>query len=429
MAVGITTGIKHTDPFELVLSNNSYIITGSNQQGTFAISASSPSDGQIYAISSNPDIIKIQQVTQQVTQTSNLSTIFFITKNYGSAIITVGQDVGTGYYADKTPEIKSVYVCMRHDVGDTLNDTNWSVISEVAQDGCGSLYWAIGDAKNITLNGNIGAGCTLNNYACGVFILHFNLPINNVADNNIIFGGFTQINPGYISGDIIYDITIVDSKDSRDNSDGTLYFNISHWNTGTGDFIYGSNLGGWQGCDLRYDILGATSTQPSGYGSANLDTARTGYNATSATLTNPKANTLLAALPADFRSVLKLWNRWISAKRHISLSVEDEIPNDIEEIIDAVTLLTEFEVWGSCTKSNPYEQNYQVQMDYYKMGKQQARCDQTFVYIKYWWLASPTIWDNFYWCVMDANKNTNTSHKPDTSAAYNSHGIAPAFKV
>ena len=54
---------------------------------------------------------------------------------------------------------------------------------------------------------------------------------------------------------------IRDRCDSNYNSsytDGRKGFNTNHW----GNY----NYGGWKGCDARYDILGSTNKQPSGYG-------------------------------------------------------------------------------------------------------------------------------------------------------------------
>ena len=131
-----------------------------------------------------------------------------------------------------------------------VNNTNWTTISEISQAGTGDQYWSIGDMKSITLNGNIGEGLTLDNFETNVFILHFNYPMNNVAENNIIWGGFK-------TSDGI-NIALVDSQYSSTSADGSKYFNMNHWSD--------KNFGGWRGTCLRYDILGATSTAPSQYG-------------------------------------------------------------------------------------------------------------------------------------------------------------------
>lgn len=281
-----------------------------------------------------------------------------------------------------------------------LNDYSWAEISAIAQAGTGADYFNIGDCKEIKLNGNIGNRLTLNNEALYVFILHFNYPMNNVADNNIIFGGFkTSLFDGT-------DIALCDTSSSSDK----IRLSINHWDS--------YNYGGWKGADCRYDILGITSTPPSDYGAKHTDSC-IGYNATAAVLTNPKENTLLAALPSDFRSVLRLWSRWIDAKGNKSNTEEG-----IEETVDIISFLAEFEVHGFHTYANEYEQNHQTQMEYYRLGNSTVKYkhSDTLSAVR-WCYASPVNQNNFVFC------GANTDGTPSGSAADYSCGMAPAFKV
>ncbi|MBR3746648.1 MAG: hypothetical protein IKN27_06775, partial [Selenomonadaceae bacterium] len=169
-------------------------------------------------------------------------------------------------------------------IGTALDDWTWEQISAVSLAGLGDVYFDIGDSKEITLNGNIGDYLTLENEKLRVFILHFNYAMNGTPDNNIIWGGFKTADGT--------DVALCDGKyGAYPLTDGTICFTMNHWGN--------VNYGGWKGADLRYDILGATSTQPNDYGKEHT-TANVGYDATAATLTNPKADTLLAALPSDF---------------------------------------------------------------------------------------------------------------------------------
>ena len=58
-------------------------------------------------------------------------------------------------------------------VSDTLNDNDWDVISEVSDAGQGANYWAIGDRKQVTLNGTVGS-LSLSNFSTYAFIIGFN---------------------------------------------------------------------------------------------------------------------------------------------------------------------------------------------------------------------------------------------------------------
>ena len=67
-----------------------------------------------------------------------------------------------------------------------------------------------------------------------------------------------------------------------------------------------------------------------------------------ATIDTPVANTLMAALPSDLRVVLRLWNRYVDYKGNRS----NTDANCSTATVDALSLLAEFEVFGSRTHAN-----------------------------------------------------------------------------
>lgn len=279
---------------------------------------------------------------------------------------------------------------------------DWATISTRSKDGTAANYYDIGDYKEITLNGDVGGGLTLQNTTLRVFILHINLPMNGVAENNIIWGGFKTTGGTYVA--------LIDDLYDKDSTDGTACFNLNHWGA--------TNYGGWKGCDLRYDILGATSTQPSDYGQKHT-TANVGYNATAATLTNPKANTLLAALPADFRNALRLWSRWIDAKGNCS-----NVDANIEETIDAVTLLTTFERDGHADGSaNKYEKGHATPMMYFVSKNYVSPKSFSTLKATKCWSPSAKYNSDTIFCGFNFNI-TNTPRDTSYSLA-----LAPAFKT
>lgn len=240
-------------------------------------------------------------------------------------------------------------------IPDDVNDATWEQISKVSVAGTGDTYWDIGDCKAVTLNGQIGDYLTLTNETLYVFILDFNHPINKTtADNNIVWGGFkTALTGGK-------DVALCDNGYNSEKTNG-LYFNLNHKTY--------MNYGGWKGCDFRYDILGATSTAPSSYNvSKSLETV--GYDATQAAISNPKENTLMDVFPNDLRSVLRLWNRYVDYKGNSSNSDA----NCSTPTIDAISLLAEYEIFGTKTNAgNSYEQNHQKQMAYYSVGNSKIK--------------------------------------------------------
>lgn len=159
-----------------------------------------------------------------------------------------------------------------------LNNNDWETISAVSQRGKAENYWSVGDTKQITLNGTIG-DTPFNNVQLDVFILGFNHNAS-IEGNGITFGGFFHDQKG---------IALSSIHGTNPSSSGAKWFNINH----SGE----STTGGWKGCDMRYDILGSVE-------------AKNQQNATSVAKTNPVANTLMAALPADFRSVIKPVTKW-----------------------------------------------------------------------------------------------------------------------
>lgn len=353
-------------------------------------------DGVISAVSSDSTIATASVSGTTITVTAVAT---------GNVTVTVSVAAGTNWLAP-TDATASVAVQL---IPTVLNDATWAQISEVAQAGTGSNYWDIGDVKMITLNGKIGAGLTLTNQSLGVFILDFNHVDNGVSDNNIIFGGFKS---ALTNGK---DVALCDSFYNTAPTSGTKAFSMNHWH---GGLAYGSNYGGWKGCDLRYDILGATSTQPSGYGAIKT-TSNVGYDATAETLTTPVADTFLAALPSDLRSVIRLRTHYVDNNGN-----ESNVDANVTAVVDAVSLLGEFEVFGARTNANQYEKNHQVQMAYYANGnakiKHKHSDNSTDVD---WCECSPGYDSANHFCSVSSNGDAI-----EGSARYAS-GLAPAFNV
>ena len=285
----------------------------------------------------------------------------------------------------------------------TLNDNSWDTISQVAQTGLADTIWEIGDCKEIVLNGTVGS-ISLSNYHTYVYIIDFNHPINKtIKDNNIIFGSFKVAPNGK-------DIALCDA-----------YYNNSAG--GTNRFAMNSKssaYGGWRGCDLRYDILGATSTPASQHNNIS-SSSNIGYNAVTATIAFPKSNTLMAALPNDMRNILKLWNRYIDYSGYYS----NADANCSTPTIDAgISLLTEYEIFGQYSYCSSAEPNHQKQMKYYELGNNTQKCNYNYQnQAIYWWEASPSTTISSFGCAAPS------SNSQDKKTAYYSLGLAPIFKV
>lgn len=206
-------------------------------------------------------------------------------------------------------------------ISNTLASNSWATIRAVSDAGKGSNYWSVGDAKGITINGKVGA-TTISNLAISVFILGFNHNASREGNNRIHF----QI--GKINGTLV---GLVDGNYGNSTSTtGAFTMNTSY-----------TNSGGWNNSHMRKTVLGSNSTSA----------------------TSPAANTLLAALPADLRAVMKP-----ATKYSDNTGGGSDTASYVTSTTDLLPLLSEFEYHGVRSHANSAEKNYQAQYDYYKAG-------------------------------------------------------------
>ena len=285
-------------------------------------------------------------------------------------------------------------------VGTALNDCSWEDISKIAAAGLASTYWSVGATKTITINGTVGT-LSLSNLSVDVFILGFDHNSSVEGSNRIHF----QI--GKISSKLI---GLTDSGYNNYYTNGAKYFNMNHW----GNY----NYGGWAGCDLRYDVLGSTDVPPSGYGST-VTTSRVGYNASATCATKPVANTLMAALPADLRAVMKGVTKYADAVGNSS-----NVAANVKAFTDYLFLLAEFEVQGTRYYANQYEQNYQKQYAYYSSGNSRVMYRHNATgSTAWWWLRSARCGYSNLFC------RVNTDGSAGNNGAGDAVALAPGFAV
>lgn len=288
-----------------------------------------------------------------------------------------------------------------------LNEMTWAEIRLISDMGLGKEYFNLGDQKQILLNGTIG---TLNvNMTIGVYILDFDHNAD-IEGHGIQFGMFCDMSDGT-------DVCLVDSfYNTNAGIDGKKSFALNHW--GITDEPYNTNYGGWKGCDSRYDILGSTNRPPSGYGSmATPD--RVGYDPEDYDIVNnPVPNTLMAALPADLRAVMKPITKYT-----------DNVGNQVNTLscvtssIDYLPLLSPFEVSGDVNASNRCETLYQKFYRYYvdetHWKKYRYDDDNTVI----WGLRSPVKYSSTFFLQISSEGKSNIGY------SRGSFGICPIFMV
>ena len=179
------------------------------------------------------------------------------------------------------------------------------------------------------------------------------------------------------------------------------------------------NYGGWKACDARYDILGSTKTAPKNYGKQHAS-GDVGYDAPADTATNPVAKTLMAALPADLRAVMKPISKYTD-----NVGGGTDVTGNISKSVDYLPLLAEQEIFGgNRSYSNQYEKNYQVQYAYYSAGNSKVKyLHSSTGSTACWWERSPDYYTTAYFCLVGTNGAANSYN------AYFSLGLAPAFMV
>ncbi|MFR2023551.1 MAG: DUF6273 domain-containing protein [Clostridia bacterium] len=94
----------------------------------------------------------------------------------------------------------------------------------------------------------------------------------------------------------------------------------------------------------------------------------------------------MAALPADLRAVMQPVTKYTDNTANGGGNVQTYVT----ATTDYLFLLAEFEVFGTRSYANSYEQNYQAQYDYYKAGNSRVAYNHSAVSLAvWWWLRSP----------------------------------------
>lgn len=341
------------------LSLNKTSIKLTAAKTTDTITVTRAGDGKITATSSAPTVASVSVSGSVVTVTA---------KAKGSATITVSVAAGTNHTAPANKTC-SVEVTLPTKV---LNDNSWATIREVSSAGLGANYWAVGDVKSIVLNGTV-RNYTFSNLTVNAFILGFNHNSAKEGANKIHF----QI--GKIGS------TAVALCDSNYNNTGDGF----RMNTSQ------TNSGGWNASHMRKTVLGNSNTP-----------------------TSPLANSLMAALPADLRAVMQPVTKYTDNTANGGGNVQTYVT----ATTDYLFLLAEFEVFGTRSYANSYEQNYQAQYDYYKAGNSRVAYNHSAVSTAvWWWLRSPYCNGTNSFRVVGTNGNGYFSD------AYYCAGVRPGF--
>lgn len=319
----------------LTLNRSSLTLNNATRSGTITVTR--PGDGVISAQSDKPGIASVSVSGTTITATAVA---------YGSATITVNVAEGTNHTA---PSSKTCSVTVNL-FNDTLNSNTWAAIKAASDAGDAANVWSVGDTKSIRLNGKVG-NFTFSNQSIDAFIVGFN---HNSSKEG---GQRTHFAIGKISGKLV---ALCDSQYGNEQT-SSGYFNMNTSRT---------NSGGWNNSNMRRNILGNTGTPSS-----------------------PPANTLLAALPADLRAVMKSVSKYTDNVGNAT----GHTAGNVTATTDWLWLFAEFEIIGSQSYANQYEQNSQKQYDYWKSGNSKVAYKHSSTGTAvWWWRRSPYFNDGNY---------------------------------
>ena len=348
----------------ITLSASSLSLTYPKTSGTITVTR--PGSGTVTASSGSTNIATVSVSGTTITVTA---------KATGSATITVNVGADTNYTA---PSSKTFTVAVTL-VSKTLSSNSWAVIKAVSDAGQGANYWSVGATKSVTINGKVGA-TTISSLKVDAFIIGFNHNSGKEGSNRIHFL-LGKISDKFVG--------LVDSSyGSTTSTSGAFTMNTSN-----------TNSGGWGSSQMRSKVLGSASSP-----------------------TSPTANTLLAALPADLRAVMKSCTKYTDNKGGGNTA------SNVSSTTDYLFLLSEYEVFATHQYCNDAEPNYQAQYDYFKAGNSKvANKHSATGTAAVWWLRSPNShnigYTTDYFCAV------SSSGSLDFNNAYIAYGVVPGFVV
>ena len=317
--------------------------------------------------------------TTIATKTSNGTAVFTVTET-GEYTVTATKNGKTTSGSVNVVSSTTSYALTLSFISSTLNDNEWSVIKSVSDAGQGANYWSVGDCKEVTLNGTVGA-LTLSNFKTYAFIIGFNHNSSLEGANRIHF----QLAKTALSGGT--DVCFCDNQyapDSGWSPPGAGYFVMNASDT---------NSGGWKSSQMRTNICGTSLSSYSG--------------------------TIIAVIPAALRAVLKSVTKYTDNTGGGSTAA-----SAVTATTDYFFLPSEYEVFGSISYANSNESSKQAQYAYYSAGNSKIKYEHDGTSTAaYWWLRSPFAGNSDIFVFVITNGTVNGS-----GASY-SLGFAPGFCV
>ena len=249
-----------------------------------------------------------------------------------------------------------------------FNNASYSDISTASRNGTAASLWSLGDAKAVTLNGTVGV-YTFSNETTYMFIVAFD------HNSSVEMAGAHHMICSFAKSSLTggKDIAFTDAQYGTSKSSPCFHMNSSK-----------TNSGGWANSYMRQTICSQFKN----------------------------------AIPSDLKAVLR--QRTIYTD---NTGGGTNNSSNVTATTDTVYIPSEFEVQGSRTYANSYEQNHQQQLAYYKNGASKIRYKSSDVSTAaWWWVRSPGS-NGTYFCLV------TTGGSPNPYGAYYAFGFAPLITI
>lgn len=220
-------------------------------------------------------------------------------------------------------------------IPDPFSTISTADITQVTTKGIASSVWAIGDAREVKLNGTVGA-YNFSNEITYMFIVAFdhNSSVEMNNEHHIICSFAKSAATGG------KDIAFTDS-----HYDGYASGPCFHMNSSM------TNSGGWKDSYMRQTICSQFKN----------------------------------AMPSDLQAVLRTRTIYTDNNGNATNNA-----SDVTATTDTVYIPSEFEVQGIWSYANYYERNHQQQLAYYKNGASKIRYKSNDISTAaWWWVRSP----------------------------------------
>lgn len=242
-------------------------------------------------------------------------------------------------------------------------------ITAITTNGSASSLWAIGDAREVKLNGTVGA-YQFSNQTVYMFIAAFDH--NSSVEMNGAHHMICSFAKSAATGG--KDIAFTDTEYNQLTSNPSFHMNASN-----------TNVGGWKDSYMRNTICSQFRN----------------------------------VLPSDLQAILR--QRTIYTD---NVGGDTNNSSNITATTDYVYIPSEFEVQGSRSNANSYEKDHQQQLAYYKNGASKIRYkSNNLSTATYWWVRSPYYYASIYFC------GVSTKGKSYYDSAYRAIGFAPLITL